>query len=185
MIKVLYSKIRLMEEIRQTTWQVWNPVKHKVKYIPISTGERRISEPSTVVLLIFPLLPLFGQTSRYSIGINLRFHTNQFPVFQIQTGISSHPISIAFCCSWNNLPPQIFTPNHQWSRLILELFVRLPPKSATTLSIPSCKKKKSIQTVSETRFKVSKKTPTYPGNIPQTLNHLFVKEILSYCIWGT
>ena len=35
----------------------------------------------------------------------------------------------------------------------------------------------------------SKEIPTDPGNIPQTLNHLFMKEILSYFItfvfWGT
>ena len=50
----------LMEEIRLTTWHVWNPVNNGI--FTISTGARRISEPSTVVFFLFTLFDLF----RYS-----------------------------------------------------------------------------------------------------------------------
>ena len=33
-------------------------------------------------------------------------------------------------------------------------------------------------------YKSSKKTPTDPWNIPRTLNHLFMKEVLSYSYFG-
>ena len=33
-------------------------------------------------------------------------------------------------------------------------------------------------------FSISKKNATYPWNIPQTLKHLFMKEILSYLYFG-
>ena len=68
---------------------------------------------SKIVRIIFLLLPGFRQASRYR--VNLRFHTNQFPVSQIPFLVSVPTLSIAcLLFLFREQPPStIFTPNHQ------------------------------------------------------------------------